>query len=251
MPLQDHFHPPLSGRRHWQAFHNAWATKLAEDLNLKLPERYFAEPNVQFGIEIDVATLKEHDASSSSGQPAESEMAPRASAWSPPAPTMTMPFPLVEDIVEIAVFNGEAGPELVGAIEFVSPANKDRRETRDAFIAKCRAYLQQGVGLIVVDIVTSRLADLHSDLLAALQSGSTRSGAPVPTSTGQQISLQAAAYRPMGRDSNATLAIWREVLSLQKALPTLPLCLRGGICLPVELEETYERTRGGLRMQSL
>jgi hypothetical protein len=59
VPLQDHYQPPLSGRRHWQAFHNAWATKLAEDLNLKLPERYFAEPNVQFGIEIDVATLKD------------------------------------------------------------------------------------------------------------------------------------------------------------------------------------------------
>src|SRR5207237_2747385 len=50
MALQDHFHPPLSLRRHWHAFHNAWATYLSSDLNRQLPEGYFAEPNVQFGI---------------------------------------------------------------------------------------------------------------------------------------------------------------------------------------------------------
>jgi hypothetical protein len=57
-PLQDHFHPPLSIRRHWHAFHNAWATYIASDLNRRLPEGYFAEPNVQFGIEIDVAAFE-------------------------------------------------------------------------------------------------------------------------------------------------------------------------------------------------
>ncbi len=46
MGLLDHFHPPLSSRRHWHAFHNAWATYIASDLNRKLPEGYFAEPNV-------------------------------------------------------------------------------------------------------------------------------------------------------------------------------------------------------------
>lgn len=57
--VQDHFRPPLSVRRHWHAFHNAWATYIASDLNAKLPEGYFAEPNVQFGIEIDVAAFEE------------------------------------------------------------------------------------------------------------------------------------------------------------------------------------------------
>ena len=33
MGLLDHFRPPLSERRHWHAFHNAWATYLAEDVN--------------------------------------------------------------------------------------------------------------------------------------------------------------------------------------------------------------------------
>ena len=55
MPLLDHFRPPLAGRRNWHGFHNAWATTIAYDLNARLPAGYFAEPNVQFNLEIDVA----------------------------------------------------------------------------------------------------------------------------------------------------------------------------------------------------
>ena len=58
MVLLDHFRSPLSDRRHWHSFHNAWATYLAEDLNQRLPQGYFAESNVQFGIEIDVAAFE-------------------------------------------------------------------------------------------------------------------------------------------------------------------------------------------------
>ena len=46
----------------------------------------------------------------------------------------------------------------------------------------------------------------------------------------------------MERDGRATLDVWRESLELGRPLPTLPLWLRGGLCLPVELEATYERT---------
>lgn len=59
MALLDHFRPPLSTRRHWHSFHNAWSTYLADELNQMLPEGYFAEPNAQFGIEVDVATYSE------------------------------------------------------------------------------------------------------------------------------------------------------------------------------------------------
>jgi hypothetical protein len=50
MPLLDHFHTPQL-RPHWHSFHHAWATHLAVALNGLLPARYYAEPNVQFGIE--------------------------------------------------------------------------------------------------------------------------------------------------------------------------------------------------------
>jgi hypothetical protein len=43
MPLLDHFHPPRSERRHWEAFHARWASAIADDLNDNvLPERPLA-----------------------------------------------------------------------------------------------------------------------------------------------------------------------------------------------------------------
>ena len=42
MPLLDHFHPPLSERRHWHSFHNSWATYLSSQINALLPAGYFA-----------------------------------------------------------------------------------------------------------------------------------------------------------------------------------------------------------------
>jgi hypothetical protein len=60
--LLDHFHPPLSQRRHWESFHSAWATALADGLNEDwLPEGYFAEEMITVGgrVEIDVATFEE------------------------------------------------------------------------------------------------------------------------------------------------------------------------------------------------
>jgi hypothetical protein len=223
MPLRDHFRPPLSTRRHWHAFHNAWATYLSADLNRRLPEGYFAEANVQFGIEIDVAAFEE------AGPAPQSE----APSWAPPAPTQTVPFSLLTDLVEVTIYSGEGGPTLAGAIELVSPANKDRQTHRDAFLAKCATYLRQGVGLAVVDVVTERRANLHDELLAQL---SASDAAPLGAN------LYAAAYRPVERDGQTSLDVWQETLAVGNPLPTLPLWLRGAICLPVDLETTYERT---------
>ena len=99
MVLQDHFHAPLSVRRHWHAFHNAWATYIASDLNQRLPEGYFAEPNVQFGIEIDVATFEE-----AQDQGVVKFPGSPYSAWTPPAPTQTLPFEPASETVEISIF---------------------------------------------------------------------------------------------------------------------------------------------------
>lgn len=214
MPLQDHFHPPLSARRHWHAFHNSWATYLSSEVNARLPEGYFAEANVQFGIEIDVASFEE------------------PATWAPPAAQLSIPITRASDTVEVLIYHNEGGPTLAGAIELVSPANKDRPAHRDAFTAKCVTYIHQGVGLVVVDAVTERKADLHGELLARFGSANRSSAADLYT----------AAYRPVLRDERTNLDIWHETLSLGQPLPTMPLWLRGDICVPVELEAAYERT---------
>lgn len=221
MKLLDHFRPPLSARRHWHSFHNAWSTYLASHLNEQFPEGYFAEPNVQFGIEIDVATFEE-----------ENGHAATSPAWDVPAPTQTIPITVLSDLVEVQVFGRAGGPVLAGAIELVSPANKDRPEHRDAFVSKCAAHIQQGVGLMIVDVVTERTADLHAALVARLNA---TVGAP-------SGGLCASSYRLVEREEKPSLDIWHEALALEQSLPIMPLWLRGNLCLQVDLAATYERT---------
>ncbi len=220
MPLLDHFQPPLSLRRHWHAFHNAWCTYLAAHLNTLLPEGYFAEPNVQFGIEIDVAAVEEgngHDWSN---------------LWVPPPPTQVLPVNILSDVVEVQIFAREGGPTLAGAIELVSPANKDRPENREAFISKCATFIQQGIGLMVVDVVTPRAANLHGDLVARVSPGSTTA----------RTALFAASYRLVKESDQPQLELWHQPLELQQPLPILPLWLVENRCLAVDLQATYERT---------
>lgn len=234
--LLDHFHPPLSEQRHWHAFHNAWATHLADDLNRRLPEGWFAEPNVQFGIEIDVAAFEEAGTCGTL-----QEGGSEAEAWVPPSPTATIDFPIVTDVVQVDVYTSEAGPSLAGAIELVSPSNKARVEHRDAFVSKCEAYLREGLGLVVVDIVTNRTANLHAALLNRL---------PQPFEEREWGALYSAAYRVVTGAGESSLNIWYAPLSIGAGAQILPLFLRGGPMVPVDLPGTYETTCRGQRIGS-
>src|SRR5262245_46650138 len=69
---------------------------------------------------------------------------------------------------EPRVYSGRVGWTPVGAIELVSPGNKDRPEERRAFAPKCASYLHQGLSLVVIDIVTDRRANLHNEILGLL-----------------------------------------------------------------------------------
>lgn len=244
MALRDHFHPPLAVRRHWHSFHNAWATAIAVNLNTHLPDEYFAEPNVQFGVEIDVATLQEPDepnrSNGSTGREVAAVSVASASASTPPEPVQTLPFQPATDTVEVMIYNTEAGPTLVGAIELVSPANKDRAAHRDAFVSKCETLLRQGVGLVIIDIVTNRKSNLHNQLLARVVDGQDELVAD----------LYAASYRSVERSEEPHLDIWTESLTLADALPiSVPFWLRGDIYLPLELKSTYERICQELRIE--
>ncbi len=235
MPLQDHFHPPLVPHRHWHSFHNGWASFIADDLNRRLPEGWFAEPNVQFGIEIDVAAFE-------TNWPDDGPLSklPRSLLqWQPPSPVQTIPFPLVTDSVEVSIFDSAAGPILVGVIELLSPANKDRPASREAFVSKCETYLQQGAGLILVDIVTERGGNLHRDLLTRLDA-----------STTFQADLYTTAYHVVETNSQPSLEIWEESLVIGRGLPTMPLWLRGGLCLPIDLDASYHRTCQAQRIKT-
>ncbi len=138
MPLLDHFHPPSLGTRHWESFHARRASALADQLDrVLLPRGYFAEIQVHVGgrIEVDVGAFDDDSA----------VRVDRASEDEGPSSVATLAAPSnFPDIVEMLVYNEEAGPVLVGAVEFISPGNKDRPEALRAFAAKCATYPRRG-----------------------------------------------------------------------------------------------------------
>src|SRR5256885_14871969 len=66
---------------------------------------------------------------------------------------------------EVLIFDLERERRLVAAVELVSPANKDRPESRRALVTKCAALLGQGVGVSLVDLVTARPVNLYAEVL--------------------------------------------------------------------------------------
>src|SRR2546423_1168048 len=165
MPLLDHFHPPLHGPRRWEGFHHAWATFIAQQLNQEtLPKDYFAEAEISVGpeLEIDVATME-------LTRPTDSGKGTATAAWAPGRPRITSKVDFAHlDSYEIRVYQDLGGAELRAAIELVSPRNKDRPGARRTFAAKCAGYLKHGIGVVIVDIVTARTANLHQELFATL-----------------------------------------------------------------------------------
>jgi hypothetical protein len=240
MPLIDHFHAPLAPRRHWESFHVNWAGAMADVLNEQLlPEGFFAEEHAHLGprVEIDMATFAEAlpapDARRATATvPAQTWIAP------PAAYTLPAAFP---DRFEVLVFNSEEGATLVAAIELVSPGNKDRATHRRPFAVKCASYLCRGVSLIVIDIVTSRLANLHNETIGLL-------GHDDKYALSADIGLYAVAYRPLVRDGAEQVDVWPVPLALGAALPVLPLALNAEICLPLDLEATYTAARQRRRL---
>ena len=169
MPLLDHLHAPLAPRRHWESFLVNWAGAIADSLNEHLlPEGYFAEEHAHLGRE-SRSTWRRSMSRARPPRGGRPTTTLPARLWTPPAATMIIPaaFP---DRFEVLVFESEGGARLVAAIELVSPANKDRDAHRRAFSLKCASYLCQGISLIVIDIVTSRQANLHDEIDAIARS---------------------------------------------------------------------------------
>ena len=241
MPVLDHFRPPLSAERHWQAFHAGWASALAGRLNESiLPPGYFAEEYVQLGprVEIDLATYEEaaSESSAAAGGGSGVQLARGLRTWAPTEATWTIPA-VLPDTVEVRVFSSEAGPQLVGVVELVSPSNKDRPAHRRAFATKSASYLGQGVSLVVVDVVTSRAANLHNELMDLLR---------VQPKTAYRLAteppLYVVAYRPIVRREGPQIDLWPTSLAIGDPLPEVPLYLRADLAVPIELEASYVET---------
>ena len=227
--LLDHFHSPLKDVRPWTGFHGMWAGKLAAEVSRRLPDGWFAAPTVHWDIEVDVTTFAHAESwqvSSPTGRPV-----------AVPEPTKTIGFAFTTDVVEVQVYRDLGESTLVGAVELISPANKDRPENREAFLAKRDALSRDAVGLVIIDVVTSRRANLHAELME-------RFGEPADDDSDVYL----AAYRPFPSETGPALSIWYHALRVGGEIPPALLFLKQGPVIEIPLAETYRETCADLKI---
>jgi hypothetical protein len=236
MPLRDHFRPPLDLITSWHGLHGQWSAVIVQQLRKQLPAGYVAEPRVHSGsqVEIDVAAFEKDEVPPLSRM-AEGNGGTSTAVWAPPQPNVAVETTLPDyDEYEVRIFDARRRRHLVAAIEIVSPANKDRPEHRNIFVAKCVALLQKGVAVSIVDLVTVKQINLYLELLAVIGHSDPTLGDPPPH-------LYAASCRWTRHGRRTLLEAWSHALNLQEPLPTLPLWLSQDDVVPLDLERSYEQ----------
>ncbi len=238
MPLRDHFRPPVEDRHSWDELHGMWPGEIVRQLFPILPEGYVAAPRVHLGtaFEIDVSTYQE-DAPVRREGPHDGDGGVAVAAWAPPKPTLTLETELLDqDEYEVRVYDAHHGRRLVAAIEIVSPSNKDRPESRRAFVAKVAALLQRDVCVSIVDLVTIRRFNLYADLLEFIGRSDPMLGAEPP-------GLYAVTARGRKRvRKRPLLDTWFYPMALGQPLPTLPIWVDLDLGVFLDLETSYEET---------
>lgn len=235
MPLRDHFRPPFTDSASWEELHGGWPMVIVQQLRTKLPSGYVAGPKVHVGtqIEIDIAAY-EQDEPSLARQSAGSAGGVATAEWVA-EPIVRVATELPEyDEYEVRVYDAQRGRQLVAAIEIVSPVNKDRPDKRNAFVAKCAALLHAGVAVSIVDLVTTRQANLYAELMTFI-------GHPDRTMSPAGPTIYAASCRWVKHEKRAILESWSHALNVGQPLPQLPLWLAENLVVPLDLERSYEQ----------
>jgi len=239
MPLRDHFHPPVDHFSSWEEVHGLWPGILAMRLNTILPPQYRSGLKIHLGtrVEVDVAAFELED---STAEPDMNTLNAGLS-WETDSPTVLLETEeLTPPEYEVRVYDSNRAQRLVAAVEFVSPRNKDRPQSRKAFVDKCHAMLQQDVCVVIVDIVTNYTSNLYAELAARL-------GAKPPSIA--STSIYAVTCHTRCSPKGVRVETWQHELIIGSPLPTLPLYLSETLRVPLELETTYEDTCRGLRIQ--
>jgi hypothetical protein len=211
---------------------------MAFRLNATLPPGYRSGVRVHLGtaVELDVAAF-EQEPPVDTGQDTNGGT---AGAWEPTRPALLLETEeLTPPEYEVLVYDEHHARRLVAAVEIVSPRNKDRPLSRDAFVAKCQALLQQEVCVAIVDPVTERSANLYAELAHRL-------GAAPPATA--NATIYAVSCKGIAARGRWRVEAWEHALAVGSPLPTLPLWLAETLYVPLELEATYEDTCRGLRI---
>ncbi len=239
MALHDHFHSPINNKHRWDAVHGGWPMEIVRTLFDLLPPGFVAEPQVYHPspFEVDVSMIEDDDR-----QPEIGAGGGGTATLAVSAPTLTVPADLSElDEYEVRVYDEDRLRTLVAAIVIVSPANKDRPDTREQFVNRVAALLRQDVCVAIVDIVTTRQANLYTELLARL--GRNDPSLADPPSI---YAVTLRARKPPKQRSMLDALFFP--LAVGQPLPTIPLWLGPDLRIEMPLNPSYQEVCRLLRI---
>jgi hypothetical protein len=217
----------------FHSFHNAWITHLGEVLNGGLlPPDYYALGEQHAGRFVtDVLTLH---ASLPNGAPSPLPPGPAgglAVAEAPPKVrrqlTGTETYRQRRRTLAIRHVSGH---RLIALVEIASPANKDRPESVEEFIAKTVEALDLGVHVLLIDLLPPGRHDprgLHGAVWSEFDE------APYELPVAEPLTLVSYTAGP-------PVKAYLEHLALGGALPDMPLFLHAERYIPVPFESTYQ-----------
>lgn len=216
MPLRDHFRSPLHDVRSWDELHGMWPATIVRALIGVVPEPFYAAARIHLGMVLEIDPRKPSD---------------------PVDPRLPL-----QDVYDVRIYDSRRNRRLVAAIEIVSPSNKDRPETRGAFLSKVASLLEHNICVSIVDVVSTRDANLYAELLNFAKATDPALGERPPVT-------YAATLRIRYDDRRRMMDCWYYPLSIGQPLPTLPIWLNESLPIPLDLESTYEETCRTLRIR--
>lgn len=227
MPLHD-----WTDERGWDSVHPLWLTYLLEYVQERLPEGYKAFLGGVPSLTVDSANGKPDVNVRQWGQPSGVQTATSGASLLDPDMETKVVIRLDPQRAVHIDYHGQ----LIAAIEIVSPRNKDRSDSKEAYTNRYMSYLRMGVHLMLVDVLPRPRSFSFADAITALL------GLDLPP----LAPPFAAAYRvgeviPVGEDMGSLVAWWRRTLRVGEPLPILPLPLSVHRAVPIDLEETYHR----------
>jgi hypothetical protein len=214
----------------FHSFHTRWIAHLSDTLNAGiLPPNYYADPEqvTSSGVP-DVLTLR---------TPGVTNDPPRlpsglAVAEHPPRTQRSRTFarPALRPRSRHVTIRHASGDQVVAFIEIVSPANKDWLVHVEDFAHKVAAALEQGVHVLVLDLLPPGRHDPNG-MSGAIARELGVAVAPVVVATPMTFVSYAAG---------TTVREDAEALAVGMCLPEMPLFLTAEHYVAVPLEPTYQ-----------
>lgn len=218
-------------------FHHAWIEQIKRMLNSGVlpPDHYaMAEQHTShFGP--DVLTLQSRvpaaqDAGNGDPIGRESDSSGRAILATPKAhlagATDLEFYRRKQNVVAVRHVSGD---RLVAIVEIVSPGNKSSRAVFNKFVDKAVEFLNQDIHLLILDLIPPTRRDpngIHGAIWEALCDEAYKAPPGKP--------LTLAAY-----EAEMAVRAYVEAVAVGDSLMEMPLFLRAGAHVPVDLEATY------------